>query len=947
MSAAQTSSDIPRVISYQAVLTDSAGVPVPDGDYSIGVTLYPASADRSLWRGTYLVHVARGIVNLFLGSGDYPLPNLSAEGSLWLGVRINGGDELPHTELTPSPYALNVVDSAVTTAKLANNAVTTSKIADSSITSSKVNMDYISSININGVQFTGHGTPLTIQGENGITAAYISDSNTLVLSGPNSKAPAPTWDPSNGGTGNSSSGTTDFIGGGVNDTIRTAAGETNANTITAGETNYIEEHSNHNSIGGGQNNTIYGFHRQTDWFDGDELSPTVTHNTIAGGNSNSIYNIDPDPYSGDSGNHRWNFIGGGYQNLINGDASVIGGGNSNAIDRIAVGGVIGGGESNYLGNYALTNLTHGDTDAAISGGRNNTIRGSISAIAGGANLKLGGYSFGFNADHTTVPPRITDLSDLGAGLSNVAYLGNVNLMIGNTDDTARKLKLYGPNTNLTYTPSATHYSSFQASASQTPYSIQYVLPPAQPSVNQELVATGDSLIGSTGNYLVTLGWASDTGAGGLAGWLLTGNSGTSPSAPNFNYLGTQDSEAFEIHVHNNTHDTTGGNQRVMRYSEGYTSPNILGGSSANILDTGLSGAAILSGGTLAAPNRIDTFASFSVIVAGSGNHIQGGPLANVVGGDSNATSTFGTIAGGENNQILRIGTFANGHTVIGGGQANIAQAEFDVIGGGRGNIMHVDTFRSGFNTIGGGDSNFVGYGSYDNTIGGGRLNWVANAYGTVGGGIGNLLNGPASLNTIGGGYFNEIGGDSSISAGYIWKSTIAGGDSNMIRQYASYSTIGGGSHNAIDSATTYATISGGASNEIEKGLEYGFIGGGLNNRIFDNYSVIGGGERNTIFDLVDLNAHSFIGGGLENSITSDFSVIGGGNWNGISTTEGGTNDVVVGGFADSIVGNAAFATVGGGSQNKILTESATIAGGSQNTIMATSINGGGTIGGGI
>ncbi|HEX5317242.1 MAG TPA: hypothetical protein VFX22_11380, partial [Candidatus Kapabacteria bacterium] len=142
MSAAQTSSDIPRVISYQALLTDSAGVPVPDGDYSIGVTLYPASADRSLWRGTYLVHVTRGIVNLLLGSGDYPLPNLSAEGSLWLGVRINSGDELPLTELTPSPYALSVMDSAITTAKL----------ADHSVTWNKMGTDYIPYIRVNGAK---------------------------------------------------------------------------------------------------------------------------------------------------------------------------------------------------------------------------------------------------------------------------------------------------------------------------------------------------------------------------------------------------------------------------------------------------------------------------------------------------------------------------------------------------------------------------------------------------------------------------------------------------------------------------------------------------------------------------------------------------------------------------------------------------------------------------
>ncbi|MFI5201362.1 MAG: hypothetical protein ACHQNE_03135, partial [Candidatus Kapaibacterium sp.] len=441
---------------------------------------------------------------------------------------------------------------------------------------------------------------------------------------------------------------------------------------------------------------------------------------------------------------------------------------------------------------------------------------------------------------------------------------------------------------------------------------------------------------------VTLKWTTASGGGGLAGWLLAGNLGTTPGV---NYIGTNDSEAFEIHVFNNG-DSSGGNQRVMRFEPGEDAPNIIGGFKNNTINqtissVGVDGSVILGGGdeivadtisssystiagglwnliesgrlqvtgyssgenassfigggwhnsidasvdssawemsenvisgggnnhiersghsviaggganfigqnllsgdilggqndtiesslsTIAGGenNFVDTSADHAVISGGKYNLIQGGPLSNVIGGDANVTSTFGTIAGGEGNTIKRIGTFANGHSFIGGGQENIAQAEFDVIGGGRGNIMHVDTFRSGFNMIGGGDSNFVGYGSYDNTIGGGKLNWVANAYGTVGGGIGNLLNGPASLNTIGGGYFNEIGGDSSINAGYIWKSTIGGGDSNMIRQFASFSTISGGSHNSIDSGALFNSVGGGRGNKIDSVSLAATIAGG-------------------------------------------------------------------------------------------------------------------------
>ncbi|MFI5202554.1 MAG: hypothetical protein ACHQNE_09225, partial [Candidatus Kapaibacterium sp.] len=489
MSAAQTSSDIPRVVSYQAVLMDSAGVPVPDGDYSIGVTLYPASADRSLWRGTYLVHVTRGIVNLLLGSGDYPLPNLSAEGSLWLGVRINGGDELPHTELTPSPYALNVVDSAITTAKLANNAVTTSKIADSSITASKVNMDYISSININGVQFTGHGTPLTIQGENGITAAYKSDSNTLVLSGSlDDKNPGiaigaagtvNTPDTSAGcinsdgglGANTVSGGCNDSIyhpidystiGGGRNNHISNVigtnpSGEYNdGHVIGGGEGNRIyaeindgTEHGKYGfgTISGGQNNTLVGpewgviagghdnlISSQNPPTD-DDMADYMADGVISGGDSNSITNYSLQAT-----------IGGGYDNHIHGvmigsvfyvgDQSTIGGGVGNVARNIRAT-IAGGDSNNALGSVSAigggSHNTASDTGSEVGGGTLNSASGKYSSIPGGRNLTLGDYSMGFNASSLS-----TDISSQ----SDVAYWGNVNLWIGNVDSTARSLRFY-------------------------------------------------------------------------------------------------------------------------------------------------------------------------------------------------------------------------------------------------------------------------------------------------------------------------------------------------------------------------------------------------------------------------------------------------------------------------------------------------------------------------
>ena len=199
MSLAQSSqASAPRTLSYQGVLikTGNPGTNAT-GSRLLTVTLYSdANGNTKLWQSTMNTQVdMTGVFNCTLGTAENPLPAPSTmDRPIWLGVAIDNGPELrPLSKVSASAYALNVVDNAittnklvdnaVTTTKLADNAVTMTKIADSSITASKVNMDYISSININGVQFTGQGTPLSIRGDAGIRATYEPDSNMLVLMG--------------------------------------------------------------------------------------------------------------------------------------------------------------------------------------------------------------------------------------------------------------------------------------------------------------------------------------------------------------------------------------------------------------------------------------------------------------------------------------------------------------------------------------------------------------------------------------------------------------------------------------------------------------------------------------------------------------------------------------------------------------------------------------------
>ena len=82
--------DVPPYMSYQGVISDSSGDPVPDGYYDITFGLYTVETGGTAdWEETQTLSVEGGIVNALLGSvvplgdlrellrgGDRPLPNL-------------------------------------------------------------------------------------------------------------------------------------------------------------------------------------------------------------------------------------------------------------------------------------------------------------------------------------------------------------------------------------------------------------------------------------------------------------------------------------------------------------------------------------------------------------------------------------------------------------------------------------------------------------------------------------------------------------------------------------------------------------------------------------------------------------------------------------------------------------------------------------------------------
>ena len=97
---------LPRIMSYQGVLTDAAGSAVADGIYGVAFKLYETDASGTeIWAETQPVEVTKGIFSVLLGSVT-PL-DLPFDGQYWLGISIEGEAELaPRVQLASSAYSM-------------------------------------------------------------------------------------------------------------------------------------------------------------------------------------------------------------------------------------------------------------------------------------------------------------------------------------------------------------------------------------------------------------------------------------------------------------------------------------------------------------------------------------------------------------------------------------------------------------------------------------------------------------------------------------------------------------------------------------------------------------------------------------------------------------------------------------------------------------------------
>jgi len=111
------SAAVPQLISYQGLLKNNLGNPVPNASYSIVFTIYDAATGgANLWSETQSVTTSGGSFIVLLGSGPTPLDySLFNDSTRYLGITVGADPEMTpryRLETVPYSYRTSTVDGA-------------------------------------------------------------------------------------------------------------------------------------------------------------------------------------------------------------------------------------------------------------------------------------------------------------------------------------------------------------------------------------------------------------------------------------------------------------------------------------------------------------------------------------------------------------------------------------------------------------------------------------------------------------------------------------------------------------------------------------------------------------------------------------------------------------------------------------------------------------------
>ncbi|MEX2090432.1 MAG: hypothetical protein WEB62_11720, partial [Bacteroidota bacterium] len=148
---------VPRMISYQGILTDTTGVPKADGLYEFTFKFFHSESGGSpIWEEVKALEVRSGLFGTMLGDEASFPDSVNFTKAYWLGIRVDGTELIPRIKLGAVGYAfyalkadtamfvLNAgsvqrpISPGISSDEIESDAVTSSHIADGTISSADV-----------------------------------------------------------------------------------------------------------------------------------------------------------------------------------------------------------------------------------------------------------------------------------------------------------------------------------------------------------------------------------------------------------------------------------------------------------------------------------------------------------------------------------------------------------------------------------------------------------------------------------------------------------------------------------------------------------------------------------------------------------------------------------------------------------------------------------------